>query len=563
MSLQLQVMRKTMVVGLGLLGVALVGGWFLARPAYRHYKERRAVEEAKAFLAKKDFKNASLSARRALTVNPRDVPACRIIAELADMSGAPAALEWWRRVAQLSPTVDDRLKLASAALRYQAPPFSLAAETLEGLAHDAEKDAAYHSLLGQLDLKRNRLAAATQQFERAAELEPTNRFHQLNLAVLRLASTNQAIVAEGRKSLEKLRTDPNLGAAALRSLIADSLKNKDLTRASRLSADLLKAPQAGLDDRLQQAAILRQMKDPKFDSCLVSIQKRASTNALAIYATSTWMIGQHLTSQASSWLSSLPSKVRAQQPVPLAIVDCYEAQEDWAGLETYLQGQQWNDMDFMRYALLSRAAAKQHETLTVQTRWDTAVRQAGDRIDALKTLLNLAAKWGREKDRDDLLWQILERFPRERWSLIDLQQSYMRAGNTRGLNKVFNAMVTYNPSNYVALNNLAATSLLLKTNLPQACRMAKEAFLHFPTNATIASTYAFSLYRQGQTRQGLAVLQKISPKALQTPSVALYYGVLLSEAGENDEAQKYLGFARKSQLLPEEETLLRDAAAGP
>ncbi len=558
MTVRLQVMRKIMVLGLALLGVGLVAAWFFARPAYRRYEERRAVEEAKEFLAKRDFKNASLSARRALTVNPRDVEPCRIIAELADMSGAPAALEWWGRVAQLSPTVADRLRLASAALRYQPPPFALAARTLKGLAHAAGREAAYHSLLGQLDLKRNRLAAATQEFERAVELEPTNQFHQLNLAVLRLASTNQAIAAQGRQSLEQLRTSPTLGAVALRSLIADSLKGKNLARARQFSDQVLKTPQASLDDRLQHAAILRQMKDPEFETDLLSIQKRVSTNALAIYATTTWMIGQRLAAQAGSWLKSLPSRLRAQQPVPLAVVDCYEAQEDWPGLETYLQGQQWNDMEFMRYALLSRAAAKQHETVTVQSRWDTAVRQAGDRIDALKALLNLAAKWGWEKDRDHLLWQILQRFPRERWTLMDLQQSYMRVGDTRGLNNVFTAMATYNPSNFVALNNLAATSLLLKTNLPQAYNMAKEAFLHYPTNATIASTYAFSLYCQGKTHQGLAVLQQIDPKALQTPSVALYYGVLLSRAGESGEAQKYLGLARKSHLLPEEQTLLRD-----
>ena len=42
------------------------------------------------------------------------------------------------------------------------------------------------------------------------------------------------------------------------------------------------------------------------------------------------------------------------------------------------------------------------------------------------------------------------------------------------------------------------------------------------------------------------------------PSVAAYYGLLLSEAGETNKAARYLVIAQKSELLPEEKALVAE-----
>ena len=80
-----------------------------------------------------------------------------------------------------------------------------------------------------------------------------------------------------------------------------------------------------------------------------------------------------------------------------------------------------------------------------------------------------------------------------------------------------------------------------------------------PTNADVVSTYAYALHLQGRDREGLAALQKLKPSQLEKPSVALYYGVLLSATGKAGEAAPYLEIARtKGQLLPEEKRLLAE-----
>jgi len=552
-------MKKVILASVAVT-VGLLGLWFYARPAYKRHRETRSVQQARAFMAKADYRNASVSARQALQINPRNVAACRIIAELADLSRSPHALDWRRRIAEVDPTTENKLMLASTALHLQGPPYPLAAQTLEELAASSQNVAAYHAVSAELALKLKQPMAAMAGFDQASRLDPTNELYQLNLAVLRLQATNAGVAAAARATLERLRANTNLGPVALRWLVAESLRRDDLATAERLSSQLLAGPYPAPDDRWQHLTILRQSNSPEFNGYLGAAQKLARTNATEIYGVSAWMISHGLVDDALAWLTNCPVKVRAEQPVPLAIVDCYLAKKDWGGLDTFLQEQKWADRECLRFAFLSLAAAELKQNLAADARWRTALREAGDRLGPLTALLGLADRWQREKAKEDLLWHIAQRYPGERWALGELDRLYQASRNTYGLNRVYSAMASCDSTNYVAQNNLAATCLLLKLNLPKAHELAKEVFARHPEEADFAATYAYSLHLQGRTREGLAVLTKLKAEALAKPSVALYYGLLLSAAGETNQAGQYLGIARQSKLLPEEQTLLNEAA---
>jgi predicted Zn-dependent protease len=420
--------------------------------------------------------------------------------------------------------------------------------------------AAYHAVAAELALRLKKPQEAIAQFEQASRLEPTNELHQLNLAVLRLQSTNASAASTARASLERLRASTNVGSVALRWLVAESLDRNDLPAAERFSRQLLADAHSAPEDRLQQLTILQRSKDPELKTYLAALQKNSLTNASEVYGISTWMLGQGMVADALTWLTGCPAKLRAEQPVPLAFVDCYMAEKDWRGLDTALQEQKWGDMDFLRLAFLSRSAAELNQKLAADSRWHTAIRDADDRLGPLTALMTVATTWGREEAREQLLWQIAQRFPQERWALRELERLYLAAGNTHGLNKVYSTMASYDPKNFIAQNNLAATSLLLRLNLSKAHALAKEIFTQHPKEAIVTSTYAFSLHLQGRTKEGLGVLGTLSPEVLDSPSVALYYGVLLSASGDTNKAGKYLGIARKADLLPEEKALAAEAA---
>ncbi|HYG36586.1 MAG TPA: hypothetical protein VEC99_17465, partial [Clostridia bacterium] len=488
------------------------------------------------------------------------VEACRVMAQVAEACRAPQALDWRRRIADLSQGVDDKLKLAATALQIQGPPWPLAAQTLEEIDQAGKESIAFHLISAELALRLNRQPEAEAHFQKASLLEPTNEIHRLNLAALRLRSTNPAIAAQARADLDGLRTSPNLSAIALRWLVSDSIARGDWPTAEQLSQRLLTDPRATMEDRLEHLRILQERHAPEFASSLESVQMEAATNVSHVYLVGSWMISHDLASQALEWLNRCPASVKSEQPVPLVMAETYVALANWTGLENYLNQEKWGEMEFLRTALLSQAAQEQHRPEPAQSLWRLAVHQAGDRLGALVSLLRMANGARSTEAKEELLWRVIRKYPRERWILQELNQLYVSAGNTAGLNKLSAFMMERDPRDHVSRNNYAATALLLKFNLSRAHELAREVYSHQPDDPVCASTYAYSLHVQGRTLAGLQVLEKLKPEALETPAIALYYGVLLAAEGQTNQARKYLSLAKTETLLPQERAL-RDSPA--
>ena len=131
-------------VTLAALGVT---GW----QGYRHYlvwHEQHLVIQAHQFAGKADFRSSVLSARQALELNPTNLAATRLMAELADQTRAPAAVSWRARLDELEPhRLENQLAWAATAL--WSGELSIAHQALEKV------DAA-----GRLTAEYNRTMAA-------------------------------------------------------------------------------------------------------------------------------------------------------------------------------------------------------------------------------------------------------------------------------------------------------------------------------------------------------------------------------------------------------------------
>ena len=55
-------MKKAILASVVVLA-GLLGLWFYGRPAYKRHRETRSVQQAREFMAKADYRNASVSAR--------------------------------------------------------------------------------------------------------------------------------------------------------------------------------------------------------------------------------------------------------------------------------------------------------------------------------------------------------------------------------------------------------------------------------------------------------------------------------------------------------------------
>ena len=551
--------KKIWILGGLALILALAAGYWFGRPAYHLFKERRSLTQAKDFLQKGDQRSGILALRQALAYNPGNAEATRLMAGLAGEAQSPMALALWQRVVELSPTMDNKIMLAAISLRVEKPPFPIATQMVEDMRVPGETNVAYQLMASQLAIKLNRATEATAHLQIAARLEPTNRLHQLNLATLRLRSEDAAVASAARAELTALVPDPAVGEQALRSLTAEALVARRPTEALEFSRQLLARPQATFADQLQHLTVLQEAKSAELPAAVQRVRQQAGTNVMNISQTAIWMTGHERTKDARDWLAGLPPELATAMPLPIVEADCLVVLREWPALESQLQEQKWKEFEFLRYAYRSLAAEKNGGGVGVEGHWRSAMREAGDRLGALSTLLTLADKWNRPLAREELLWRIGTRFPGEKWAFRELGRAYLAAGNTRGLHKLYGAMYNSNPSDLVLKNNFAATSLLLKLNLPKAHQYAKEIFVAAPHDPVPVSTYAFSLYVQGKTAAALAELQKLDPAALEKQPVALYQGLLLWASGKPAEAAHFLDIAAKAtDLLPEEKALLAE-----
>jgi hypothetical protein len=546
---------KKATLGLAILLLAGLVFW-VGRPYYARHRERRLAAQAQSFMRQKEYSKAWVSARRVLQINPASGSGCRLMADLADLSHSPQSVVWRSRLAELEPTVENRVALASCALRFESPPYPLATKTLEAVAAAGGTNAAYHVACADRAIKLNQLAQAEAHFLEAGKLEPDNPLHRLNLNVLRLKSPDPKVAGAARSALEGFAGHPQYGLVALRSLATEGLSRKDFATAERFSKLALANSNSVFGDRVLHLTILREAGSPEFNAHLAALKTSAGTNVASVFELGAWMNGHGLSSEALGWLQGLAPGIRSAQPTPLLIADCCTTLKDWPALEKWLRDQKWAEQDFLRWAMLSRALRSMGETDMAAINWNKAVRAASEKTESLAALLGVAQSWGWRPEVEGLLWQASKQLPEERWALQSLERAYLESGNTPKLFEVYSAMNRGHPKDLTIKNNLAAISLLLKTNLVQAHELAADAYAKSPTNSAIISTYAFSLHLRGKTPEGLALLGNLPDADLQRPSLAAYYALLLSAAGETDKARKYLALAERAPLLPEEKALL-------
>jgi Flp pilus assembly protein TadD len=551
--------KKQNVAALTAAVLVLVGGYYYGKPQYRHYLETHYARQAEQFMVRGDFARAYLRVRQVMDINPDNVAACRVQAELADWANSPFALYWRQRTVLLAPTQTNRLALASTALKAEPFPYPTAVKTLDEIEAGFRRTANYQMLAGALAIKLGRLTDAEQHYAEALKLQPDNPVTRMSLAVVQLQSRDPKIVADSRITLELLNTDGKLGILPLRSLVAESAAARDFRRAEQVSTQVLTNAQASFGDRMVHLAILHAAGRTNFQTFLKETQQKALEQPVYVGELAAWLNQFGYASQALTWLQGLPLQVSSQGMIPLALADSYVALKKWKELETYLEAERWIGQDHIRIAMLTLAIKNQVGNQGSALAWDHAVRLASDAPTALNTLAQMAWSWGWVAEAEQVLWHAAAKFPKQTWPLTSLQNIYIARRDTPGLRRLYQASMQQDPKDKQARNNFTMVSLLLGKDLPTAHKDATEIYASAPRNPVFASTYAFSLYLQGRSKEGIEVLRALKPEELADPAVAVYYGLLLAAVGETEAAKDYLDKSAKAFLLPEELALVASA----
>ncbi len=541
----------------------LIVMWF-GYPRLRRYQERQYAQQAQLLLARGDFKRAALRAQQTLSLNKSNAVATRVFADLADNLGAPDALYWRQRTLLLQPDATNQIALASTALRVEAFPFPTAAKALKAVELPFQQTAAYQRVAGVLALKLGQFQEAEQHYVEALRLEPANPLNRMSVAVVRLQSRNPDIITDSRTTLELLRTDRQLGLMATRMLVVESIGRKNFERAASLSQQIVTNAQCSFSERVLHLAILKAGHSTNFPAFLAETQQRARDDVLHIGELATWMNRSGYGQQALDWLHSLPPEVARKGIIPIVLADSYAVLGKWPELERYLDQQRWIGLglEHIRFAMQALAAAKQGNTRYASDLWQMVIRVSSGSSVKLSMLAKLSAAWGWKERTEEVLWLAAQKYPDEPWTLKSLTNLYEAQRDTAGLRRVAQTAFQRNPKDTQAGNNFAILSLLTGTDVARAHACAAELYAAEPKNPVVVSTYAFSLHKQGRTKEALAVLRDLGLAQLDAPAIAVYYGIMLAASGDAATAKHYLDKASMTFLLPEELAMVERAKTG-
>lgn len=562
-------MRKIIIIFSCLIVVLLLG--FAGYRSYQVWREGHWLSLAKRFAAKQDLRNELLSLNQVLHSNPRNLDACRMMATIAESAHNPSAVIWRQRILALQPdSLDDRLALVQSALYFK--DYAVATNAIAGVDEAGRKTAAYYSIAGTLALVLGEISNAEADLTEAVQLEPTNQIAQVNLAVVRLHGSNSLDMAEARIALQRVimnSTNVTLVDQARRELILDALHFHDDPTALSLSEDLVTQPNPSLADRLIRLNVLLDTGNPQFSQTLDAYRRESVTNPAELAELANWQMTRLSSTKTLAWLQSLPQTIQTNQPAALLEADCRRITQDWTGLQSSLQNQNWGDLEYVRHSYLALSLRQQGFDGASQAEWDLARNAANPERNRgssasemnLWKLFLLTTAWKWQSESEQILWTVVNQYPDNQVAVQMLSHDLIINGRTRSLLELFSIESRRNPSDLAVKNNLAMVAMLLGADDVKPYDLSREVYEKDPTNADYASTYAFTLYRQGKSADALGILQHLPPQYLQSPGIAGYYGLVLKASGDSAKAKAYLQLAMRGELLPEERKMFQDAEA--
>jgi thioredoxin-like negative regulator of GroEL len=261
-------------------------------------------------------------------------------------------------------------------------------------------------------------------------------------------------------------------------------------------------------------------------------------------------------------MDKLPSSITTGPPPAIAIAEAFADLKNWSRLKRWTRNGSWGAGEYLRFAYQaygSRQSRQSAADAEFQSLWQAAEKSAGEQHDRETNLARLATKWNLTTEAEQLWLRLTKYSPTRREALDNLFRIYRSANSLRKLLDIARQLHSNSPDDIIAKVTFARLVMLLEPNTAEGQQLAKEAYDQMPYDTACAVTYAFSLYEQGRTHEGLEVLKKLSWEQLHDPHAAAYVAVLLLDENQVEAAREYIEAAAAGHLDVEEKRLLDDA----
>jgi predicted Zn-dependent protease len=196
--------RAVLFLTLLLIAGFLIGlfGFSSFHKGWYRWRESRLLKQGAEFLRQNNPEAAEAAARSVIALDPKSIAGSRILAEATERQNRSETVAWRAQVAQLAPSLESHLNLASAALRFGQ--LEVARHALDQIPASEHDKAAYHVVAGWLARAEGNSADEERHFAAAVAREPKNDTYQFNLAVLQILSPDPEKHAAARNTLERL-----------------------------------------------------------------------------------------------------------------------------------------------------------------------------------------------------------------------------------------------------------------------------------------------------------------------------------------------------------------------
>ncbi len=525
----------------------------------KKWRAQRYANRAAALASAGVRDGARSACLKALSLNPNSLSAIRELLDLISPNDVQDSLLLRAHVADLDPAdhanLERLVRLALAANR-----LDLAAKAVRDLTRAEGETVKTLELRASVHLARGNLQPALQTAEEILAREPQNINGRMAKA---LAHAYLGVATEADEAvLIDLSSNTTLKLTACRGLRDSALHRKDEVQALKYAHEAASSPDANFADTMIEADLAVQSGTGKGEDFLPTLTTRAGRDPAALGRLARWLEKTGGAENADRWISA--STALASDPVTSQMIrsELLMSRGKWKELRSLLStGKLWGSVDFLRIAVLARAARADGDGNEFVRLWREASAAALASEPAAWTLANLTREWPEWQElTEQYLWAAAEKGSTSAtWALPDLEHRAEARRDISALLRVARAMCRLEPAADTAMNNRIFYSLLLNSAQPRDHQTIDELAAKHPADPTIVSTQALSLLKRGKTGQALEVLEKLPAEARDSDDLALYYGLALSVAGKKDEAQQRFIRVRADRLLPQERALLEAA----
>ncbi len=534
-------------------------GWKAAVPAYRSWKQQRALAQAKEFIEKRDPQNAKMALDVALTTAPGNPDAWRMAATLLEQVGAPQAMKLRRQVTIMDPdSAEDAAAFVMCALQFR--DLNTARDALSAMSPElARQKPALKAALAYA-LTTDDKPVADLLLDTLKAQSPDDQQLRLTQAFLRLRHPREDARDAARGELLQIAAaNPKLASIIYREFGAQEVRARNYPEAKKWFTKLLATPDATFEDQLHVANIALLVDGQPFATVFADVAPKAAASPQAGLTLLQWLLVQQKADEAERWLATLPKETLQLPRYRAVLGDIAIQRKDWTRLEQLLREGALGEVkdETVQLAFSAKALDTAGKTNLRREIWQVALESTQRQLGPLSILRRLATAWEWTDEAEQTLWAITSSFPDQTWAYQALMASYREHKNTRGLQNVLSLLRQNNPGVARYDHDWALLTLLIEPNSTwtPAKDMLKQLHAANPTHPNYVTGYAFALAQANRGDEALAVLKGLPEAERNLPSrlplIAYVYGV----ARAKTEFAAVEQLATDVDYLPEERQL--------